>query len=109
MTAALLIDFFLNDPEAAKIIGSERGIPAIKTSLDAIRPDLTPEETKAVDFTENEVAILGDAPQVSPAGTSAGNATLIRYAQEVFFGRQSPADAAKAFIDEMQASIDAAG
>src|SRR5690606_13984101 len=37
--SALLIDFFLNDPEAVKIIGSERGLPAISTTLDVIGDD----------------------------------------------------------------------
>jgi len=106
--AALLTNFFLNDSGAAKILGSERGIPAVKTSLEAIKPSLTPDEVKAVDFTQAEASSLGSAPQVAPAGSSTANATLLRYAQQVYAGQQGAEDAAKAFIKEVQASIDAA-
>jgi multiple sugar transport system substrate-binding protein len=107
--AALLIDFFLNDPEAVKIIGSERGLPAISTTLDVIGDDLTPEETKAVEYSDSRVPFLGEAPAIVPNGASDVDAVLLRYMQDVLFERTSPADAATGFIADVQKSIDAAG
>ena len=107
--AALLIDFFLNDPEAVKIIGSERGLPAISTTLDVIGDDLTPEEVKAVEYSDSRVPYLGEAPAIVPNGASDVDAVLLRYMQDVLFGNKTPADAATGFIADVQKSIDAAG
>ncbi|MFB7250075.1 ABC transporter substrate-binding protein [Microbacterium sp. NPDC056234] len=107
--AALLIDFFLNDPEAVKIIGSERGLPAISTTLDVIGDDLTPEEIKAVDYSDSRLPFLGEAPAIVPNGASDVDAVLLRYMQDVLFENKTPADAATGFIADMQKSIDATG
>lgn len=107
--AALLIDFFLNDPEAVKIIGSERGLPAISTTLDVIGDDLTPEEVKAVEYSDSRVPYLGEAPAIVPNGASDVDAVLLRYMQDVLFGNKTPEAAATGFIADLQKSIDAAG
>ncbi|WP_460796591.1 ABC transporter substrate-binding protein [Microbacterium sp. GXF0217] len=107
--AALLIDFFLNDPDAVKIIGSERGLPAISTTLEVIGDDLTPEEVKAVDFSESRLPFLGEAPAIVPNGASDIDAVLLRYMQDVLFSSKTPQDAATGFIADVQKSIDAAG
>jgi len=106
--AAALIDFFLNDPEAVKILGTERGIPASATTIDAIRDELTPAELKAVEYAESRVPFLGNAPEIVPNGASDIESVMVRYLQEVLFERQSPADAATALLAELQKSIDAA-
>lgn len=106
--AALLIDFFLNDPEAVKIIGSERGLPAISSALDVIGDDLTPEEVKAVEFSETRMPFLGEAPAIVPNGASDVDAVLLRHMQEVLFENATPEEAATAFITDVQTSIDAA-
>ena len=107
--SALLIDFFLNDPEAVKIIGSERGLPALSTTLDVIGDDLTPEEVKAVDFSESRTPFLGEAPAIVPNGASDVDAVLLRYMQDVLFENKTPQEAATGFIADVQKSIDAAG
>ena len=106
--AAALIDFFLNDPEATKILGSERGLPANAASLELIKPDLTPEEAKAVAFSESRIPLLGPVPAPGPLGTSDLDAVFTRYQQEVLFTRMTPDAAASGFIGDVQASIDAA-
>ncbi|WP_106816345.1 ABC transporter substrate-binding protein [Microbacterium timonense] len=106
--AAALVDFFLNDPEAAKILGAERGLPANSAALDAIYDDLTPQEQSVVAFTETREELFGDAPDLVPNGASNIQDILQRYQQEVLFGQRTPADAAKAMIAELQQSIDAA-
>ncbi|WP_433586022.1 ABC transporter substrate-binding protein [Microbacterium hydrocarbonoxydans] len=107
--AAALIDFFLNDPEAVKIIGTERGLPAISSTLDLIGDDLTPEESKAVAFSDSRLPFLGDAPAIVPNGASDVDAVIVRYMQDVLFERQTPADAAKGFIADITQSIASAG
>jgi multiple sugar transport system substrate-binding protein len=106
--AALLVDFLVNDPEAAKIIGTERGIPANATTLESLGEDLTAEERKAADFAEQREPHLGDAPAIVPNGASDIETILLRYLQDVMFERQTPLDAANALIAEVQSSTNAA-
>lgn len=106
--AALLIDFLVNDPEAAKIIGTERGIPANAQTLEDLGEDLTTEERKAADFAEQRKPHLGEAPAIVPNGASDIETILSRYLQDVIFERQTPIDAADALIAEVQSSIEAA-
>ncbi|MEL5990759.1 ABC transporter substrate-binding protein [Microbacterium phosphatis] len=107
--AALLIDFLVNDPEAGKIIGTERGIPANSDVIDALEADLTAEEKKTVAFAESRTSKLGEAPAIVPNGASDIQTILLRYQQEVNFERQTPIDAANALIAEIESSITAAG
>ena len=107
--AAALINFLLTDPEALTLIGTERGLPANAKTLEIVRADLTPEETEAVDYAEARTAFLSDAPAaIVPSGASDIDAVLMRYTQEVTFERQTPADAAKSMIADLQASIEQA-
>jgi multiple sugar transport system substrate-binding protein len=106
--AALLIDFLVNDPEATKIIGTERGIPANPQTLEDLGEDITPEEAKAADFAEQRKSHLGEAPAIVPNGASDIETILQRYLQDVMFGEVTPIDAANALITEVQSSIEAA-
>lgn len=106
--AALLVDFLVNDPEAAKIIGTERGIPANAQTLESLGQDLTPEERKAADFAEQREPHLGEAPAIVPNGASDIDTILQRYLQEVMFEERTPLDAAEAMIAEVQSSTEAA-
>lgn len=107
--AALLIDFLVNDPEAGRIIGTERGIPANSDVVAALEADLTDEEKKTVAFAESRAPKLGEAPAIVPNGASDIQTILLRYQQEVNFERLTPMAAAEALIDEIAASIKAAG
>ncbi len=104
--AALLMDFFVNDPDAAQILGTERGIPSSTTVLDAIRPNLTATETEAVRFAES--LDLGPAPAIVPNGASDIQAIIQRYMLTVLAEEQTPAEAADSLIAEVKASIQSA-
>jgi multiple sugar transport system substrate-binding protein len=106
--AALLIDFLVNDPAAATIIGTERGIPANAETLESLGDDLTDEERKAADFAEQRKSHVGEAPAIVPNGASDIETILQRYIQDVIFERQTPIDAANALIAEVQSSTAAA-
>ncbi|MGW8482066.1 ABC transporter substrate-binding protein [Microbacterium sp. NPDC055903] len=105
--AALLVDYFLNSETAAKIIGTDRGIPANENTLAAIESDLSETDQAAIEY-QNRIE-AGTAPIVAPNGASGIEAMLQRYTQEVLAGQTEPAAAAEAFIAELQGEIDAAG
>ncbi|PZR54833.1 sugar ABC transporter substrate-binding protein [Xylanimonas oleitrophica] len=106
--AALLIDFLVNDPEAGRILGTERGIPANPDVVEALADELTAEEQKTVDFAAQRTPKLGDAPAIVPNGASDIQTILLRYQQDVIFERQTPLEAANALIAEIQRSVAAA-
>jgi len=107
--AALLVNFLINDRRVAKLFGTERGAPASPALQKVIEPTLTPEGVQALDFSKLMTKEAGPAPAITPNGASGVSAILSRYNDQVLFGQTSPASAAKGFIDELQASIDAAG
>jgi multiple sugar transport system substrate-binding protein len=106
--AALLIDFLVTDPDVAKIFGTDRGIPANPDAQEVVIPTLDEIGKQTLDFTNAMSEQVGSVSPVTPNGASDSDIILARYYQEVLFGNTSPEDAAPQFIDELQASIDAA-
>jgi multiple sugar transport system substrate-binding protein len=104
--AALLINYFINDPEAAKVLGTERGIPSSSSALDAITPSLEGPPKAAVDFVEG--LHFGAAPAIIPTGASDLQPIIQRYCLAVIAKQQTPSQAAEALIAEVGASVRAA-
>ena len=104
--AAAFINFMLNDPGAAKILGTDRGITANTTLREQLKTIFTPLDKVAIEYQDGLTP--GTTPVVTPNGASGFEAILQRYTQEVLFGQTTPEAAAKAFIKELQGEIDAA-
>ncbi|HEY8591162.1 MAG TPA: extracellular solute-binding protein [Naasia sp.] len=98
--AALLIDFLLNDPEAAEILGTTRSIPTSPEARDAIADLLTDDDKASAAYLD----VLDEAGAVPisplPAAFNDFDAALIRTYQEVMFGRTSSKEGAKRLVDE---------
>jgi multiple sugar transport system substrate-binding protein len=94
-----VINFLLNDPDAGKILGTDRGLPSNLDVRKAVADSVTDPAMKLSIQVESDLAgKFGAAPQVPPKGHSTLRAELIKAAEEVQFGRKSPADSAAAFI-----------
>ncbi|MEU0528917.1 ABC transporter substrate-binding protein [Amycolatopsis tolypomycina] len=104
--AALLLDFLANDPDAAKIMLTDRGVPANPKIRAGIDGSLKPTDKAAADFL-NQLKVT-DPPRVTPNGASTVETILKRHAEDVLFARATPDAAAKAFRTELQADVDAA-
>ncbi|TDD38723.1 extracellular solute-binding protein [Nonomuraea terrae] len=104
--AALFVDFLANDPEAANIMLTDRGVPANTKIREAITPKLTETDKEAVEYMDR--IKVGPAPRVTPNGASNIEAIIKRHTEEVLFDREPPEQAATAFIKELQAEIDGA-
>jgi len=105
--AAEFVDFLANSDEGGKILGVERGVPANSHVREVIKPDLTDNDKAAIEYMDRVTP--GDTvPVVTPNGASTVEAILQRYTQEVFAGKTSPEDGAKAFVKELRGEIDAA-
>lgn len=104
--AALFVDFLANDPGAAKILMTERGVPANQKIRAAIAGDLKDTDKAAADFLDQ--LQVSDPPRVTPNGASTIEKIISRHTEDVLFRRATPEQAAKALITELQADVDAA-
>ena len=100
------INWWVNSPEAADIDLAERGIPANSE----IQSDITPKLSQA-----QQARARSSSPTSSPSWPTprslrrpavASSATSCSATQtDVLFGRQSTADAAQKFVDEMKSNL----
>ncbi len=104
--AALLVDFLANDADAAKILATDRGVPANSKIRTVIDSALKATDKAAADFM-NQIKV-SDPPRVTPNGASTVETILKRHTEDVLFNRAAPDQAAKALITELQADVDAA-
>ena len=104
--AAMLVNYLLNNEKAGKILGAERGIPANNDIRKSISSSASGTDKLSLDFVDRIKSTLGKAPGITPNGASDLDKIIVRYQQDVVFGKQKPLAAAKAMIDELQESID---
>lgn len=96
-----VMNFFVNDPDAGKILGTERGLPAntdIRTTVSAALTD--PNMKATVEFENTITPKFGPAPVVPPNGAAAVRTLLIQEAEKVQFGQLDSAAAAKEFVEQ---------
>ncbi|MGV9193787.1 ABC transporter substrate-binding protein [Microbacterium sp. MC2] len=103
--AALLVDWLLNQPEPAKIILANRGLPFNPDTLAVVEPLLAPADAQSAEYLGKvlEVGVVGP-PQ--PAGGSILNELSQRIESDVLFGNTSAADGAQQWIDELGAALE---
>ncbi|MET4058980.1 multiple sugar transport system substrate-binding protein [Arthrobacter sp. UYP6] len=105
--AAALIDFLINDPEAAKIIGTDRGIPSNPDVLEAIQPELTEAQQVESQFVGRMGEYANRPLIIGPVGSTNTLQILERVNSGVLFEQITPEEAGKQFIDEVSAAIGA--
>ncbi|MDI6101089.1 extracellular solute-binding protein [Actinoplanes sp. NEAU-A12] len=104
--AADVLNFLANDPEAGKILGTDRGLPSntdIRTQVAASTDNASMKET--IKVTGELAKNFGPAPTVPPKGHSTVRSELIKAAEEAQYGRATPAQAAEQFFAASQAAI----
>jgi multiple sugar transport system substrate-binding protein len=102
-----VINFLVNDPEAGKILGTDRGLPSnldVRKTVSETVTDPNMKQTIAVQ-TELGTKFGPTSPSVPPKGHSKVKTELIRIAEEVTFGRSTPEAGATAFVAAAKAAI----
>lgn len=97
--AATLVNFLINSPESGKIFGTNRGIPASSTALEAA--DLDPLSTQIKDYEESIADRLGDAPPVPIVGYGTLEEKFRVLGTELNFGTVTVDEAVDQFFAEM--------
>ncbi|MBV1853180.1 ABC transporter substrate-binding protein [Catellatospora tritici] len=101
-----IINFLVNDVEAGKILGVDRGLPNNLDVRKAVSDGLTDQKMKDTVAFENEIAPkFGPAPAPPPKGHSGLRNTLRDIAETVTYGKQAPEAAAKQFFTEAAAKL----
>jgi multiple sugar transport system substrate-binding protein len=99
--AAQVIDWFVSDPESAKILGMISGTPASKPALQTVldMQDLEPVDQKVLKYSQGAFAKAEPAPPAQRADRAVGD-LMRRINEDVGFGKTSVKDAAKQFVDQ---------
>ncbi|MCA1444178.1 carbohydrate ABC transporter substrate-binding protein [Ensifer sp. IC4062] len=104
--AAKFISFFVNDIEAGKILGVERGVPMSPKVREAILPLLNPTEAETVEYINALKDQVGSYPPPAPLGATEFDHRVFRpIADELAFDRISVADAAERLVSEGKSTI----
>jgi multiple sugar transport system substrate-binding protein len=103
--AAQLVDFLINDREAAKILGASRGIPVNETVRDEIGPRLKDFDKTIAVYQASLEGKLKDPPQAPPSGDNALQSTFQRDYDQVSYARMSPREAAANYVTEAKAEL----
>jgi multiple sugar transport system substrate-binding protein len=103
--AAKFISWFINDPEAGKILGLSRGMPVNPAIRDAVGATLTGPPKMGYEFETAIAAKLTDAPPPPPKGAGAVKSAFQRVYDDVMFERSTPAAAAQKFMTEAQQAL----
>ncbi|MEV2250253.1 extracellular solute-binding protein [Streptomyces sp. NPDC050147] len=109
---AQFIDFMVHDPEVAKIMGYDRGVPTTTAQYEAYRP--AEEKDKVIASVNKEIAayeeqlvdsgVLG-AITPHPAGADVCEAAFLRIAEELALGERSVDEAVKQFFTECKTAL----
>jgi len=101
--AAKLISFMINDPEAGKIMGSNRGIPSTNAQRQAA--GLTGPSAEVAKYEESVAATLSKTPPAPPKGAGTIEAAFLRIAEEIAYKRMSVADGVNTFFTEAEETL----
>jgi multiple sugar transport system substrate-binding protein len=104
--AADFINFFVNDPEAGQILGTERGLSSNMDVRKAVAASATDPNTKtSIAFEDAITPKFGSAPVPPPKGHSKIRSALVVAAESVQFAKATPQQAATAFIAEANSAL----
>lgn len=96
-----LMDWFVSDPESAKILGLVSGPPASRPALEAVLelPDLSVIDQKVLKYSQTALPLGNSSPRNSRAGRAMID-LMRRMNENVGFGTSSVQDAATDFVNE---------
>jgi multiple sugar transport system substrate-binding protein len=103
--AVKLLNFFVADTEAGKLLGVERGVPPSDAVRKAVIPTLDELSQAMADYITLISDKVGPLPPPPPNGAGEVATLLRRVNEQVGFGRLSPAEGAKQFIAESNAIL----
>jgi len=102
--AAQFINFWINDVDAAKILGIDRGLPVTQQSSAAVRPTLTAAQQAEVDFMVAQSRLVTSAMR-DPSGSGPAMSGLTQIAIQLAQGKLTVASATDQFIQQANSTL----
>lgn len=103
--AAKFLDFLINDPEAAEILGLTRGIPLNTVNYEALAPSLGGGDKIVNDFVLEYQPQFSDPEPLAPAGVSTLPADFTLTYENVIYGQLTNEDAAESLYATFTSAI----
>jgi multiple sugar transport system substrate-binding protein len=103
--AVKLARFMVKDPDGARILGVERGVPASPETREIVLGELDGMSRKVVDFIGFVSAHVAPLPPTPPQGAGEVEDLLRRVSEQIGFGRMSPSEGARQFVGEAKAVL----
>jgi multiple sugar transport system substrate-binding protein len=102
---AQFIDFMVHDPEVARIMGFDRGVPATTAQYEAFKP--TDPVAQQIAAYEQQLVDTGVLETITPhpAGADICESAFLRLAEEMALGRRSVGDAVKQYFTEAKTAL----
>ncbi|MET9378039.1 extracellular solute-binding protein [Streptomyces sp. NPDC002992] len=102
---AQFIDFMVHDPEVARIMGFDRGVPATTVQYEAFKP--TDPVAQQIAAYEQQLVDTGVLETITPhpAGADICESAFLRLAEEMALGRRSVGDAVKQYFTEAKTAL----
>ncbi len=107
--AVKVIDWFVSDPESAKILGLISGPPASKPALEAVRqlPDVSELDQTVLKYNQEALAKAGPTPPL-PLGGAAMTDLMRRINEDIGFGKFSVRQGAEDFVAQAKTTLERA-
>ncbi len=103
--AVAFVDFLVQNPDAAKTLGVERGVPASAKIREAMAPTLDANAKLVVEYIAELTPMVGALPPPPPNGAGENAFLLKKIAEEVAFGKTTPEEAGAKFVEQAAANI----
>jgi len=98
--AAKFIDFFVNNVEANKLMKGERGVPVSSEISEEVKPMLSGEELKIVEYVEKAISLTNEMYPPDPTGSSQVIDVLKNISDEIMYKKITPEEGAKKFREQ---------
>jgi multiple sugar transport system substrate-binding protein len=103
--ALKFVNFMINNIEANKIMKGERGVPASSKVQEAIKPLLSPEEKRVIDYVAWAGNNTSSDNPIDPVGAVEVIKLLTDLSQQILYKKMTPEDAAVKFRKEATAIL----
>ncbi|WP_045744913.1 MULTISPECIES: ABC transporter substrate-binding protein [Actinoplanes] len=88
-----LVDFLINNPEVGKIFGTSKGVPVTQAQRDAVQASGV--DAQVLAYEESVKSSVGASQGALPEGFGTIETDFLTIAEEIAYGKTTPADAAK--------------
>ncbi|TJW48111.1 MAG: carbohydrate ABC transporter substrate-binding protein, partial [Mesorhizobium sp.] len=103
--AVAFLNFLVEDPDGAKALGVERGVPASEKIRNELTPDLDDLGKEMADYIQMLTPKVGTLPPPPPNGAGENGFFLKKVAEEVAFGKLSTDEGGAKFAEQAAANL----